>query len=98
MAHTIAIILVVVLATIVSYYMLRMSLSLTASMARVRRAGNQQAREFRRAGVTLPKFLKARVSRQDSSSLISTRAGVSLRSSRNGLSVRETRTIAKDVI
>lgn len=84
-------------AIVVLPFAVYMSLSLTAALARVKRAGAAQTREFRRAGVHWQSFLKARVRRQDSGSLIPTRAGVSLRSTAAGLELEETRTIAKDV-
>jgi len=72
-------------------------MSLMAAAARVRRGGQAQSREFARAGVKLRPFIGARVRRQDSGSLISTRAGIRIRSTSSGLVVGETRTIAKDV-
>lgn len=74
-----------------------MLLSFTAALARVQRAGRSEARQFRRAGVTLARFRAATVQRQDSGSLVPTRAGLSIRSNASGLVVEETRTVAKDV-
>lgn len=72
-------------------------MSFTAALAQVRRSGRSEARQFRQAGVTLKRFRTARVQRQDSGSLVPTRAGLSLRSTVDGLVVEETRTVAKDV-
>ncbi|MGP7795613.1 hypothetical protein [Sphingomonas sp. CLY1604] len=72
-------------------------MSLLAATARVWRGGRSQSREFERAGVTLRPLLRAEVRRQDSGSLISTRAGIRIRSTSKGIVVGETRTIAKDV-
>ena len=96
MTHLIAF-LALVVSAIFAFIMIHMSLSLTAAVGRVRRAGRQQAREFSRAGFTVGRFRTARVAKQDSSSMISTRAGMSLSSTSEGLVVKKTRTIAKDV-
>lgn len=72
-------------------------LSFTAALAQVRRSGTSEARQFRLAGVTFERFRTAGVQRQDSGSLVPTRAGLSLRSTTKGLVVEETRTVAKDV-
>lgn len=72
-------------------------LSFTAALAQVRRSGASEARQFRLAGVTFGLFRTAKIQRQDSGSLVPTRAGVSLRSTTKGLVVEETRTVAKDV-
>lgn len=72
-------------------------LSFTTALAQVRRSGRSEARQFRLAGVTFGRFRAAKVLRQDSGSLVSTRAGLSLRSTSGGLIVEETRTVAKDV-
>jgi hypothetical protein len=72
-------------------------MSLVSALARVGRGGTGEAREFARAKVGLKQLFGASVRKQDSGSLIATRAGISLRSSTAGLQVNETRTVAKDV-
>lgn len=90
----IALAIVAVLALPMLIYLF---MSLMAALTRVGRGGRAEAREFKRAGVGLKDFLNASVRKQDSGSMISTRAGISLRSTAKGLKVRETRTVAKDV-
>ncbi|KQN34770.1 hypothetical protein ASG37_15730 [Sphingomonas sp. Leaf407] len=76
---------------------LSLFMALVAALAHVWRGGTAEAREFARAGIGLPQFFGASVAKQDSGSLISTRAGISLRVTDKGLLVNETRTVAKDV-
>ena len=87
----------IVLAAIALPTFVYLFMSLMAASARVWRGGRAEAREFQRAGVRFRPFILARVRRQDSGSLISTRAGIRIRSTSEGLVVGETRTIAKDV-
>lgn len=72
-------------------------MSLIAAAARIWRGGLADAREFARAGVTLPHFWDATVRKQDSSSLVPTRAGVGVMFKNGKFVIRETRTISKDV-
>jgi hypothetical protein len=72
-------------------------MSLMAAAARIWRGGASEALEFDRAGVGWRSLWRANVRRQDSGSLISTRAGIRMRSGAGGLKVGETRTIAKDM-
>jgi hypothetical protein len=73
-------------------------MSLMAATARVWRGGENEAREFALAQVDLGAFLAGKVDRQDSSSLIPTRAGIRIRATQDGhFVVAETRTISKDV-
>lgn len=92
MRMTIAIFAILVLPLMIYLFM-----SLMAALTRVGRGGRAEAREFKRAGMGLTEFINASVRKQDSGSMISTRAGISLRSTADGLKVRETRTVAKDV-
>jgi hypothetical protein len=77
--------------------LLWLTMSLLAAAARVWRGGIADAREFSRAGVTLSRFLRAQVRRQDSGSLVPTRAGVGVRYKNGKFVIRETRTISKDI-
>lgn len=88
---------VLVAAILALPFFVYLFMSLMAATARVRRGGTDEAREFARAGVTLGRYLTARVDRQDSSSLVPTRAGIGIKATPNGFVVRETRTISKDV-
>jgi hypothetical protein len=72
-------------------------LSLIAATARVWRGGLTDAREFDRAGVNLTRFFRARVRKQDSSSLVPTRAGIGVSYRDGKFKVRETRTVSKDI-
>lgn len=72
-------------------------MSLIAAAARIWRGGLSDAREFERAEVSLRRFFTATVDRQDSSSLVPTRAGIGVRYENDSFHVRETRTISKDV-
>ena len=72
-------------------------ISMTAAFARVVRGGSNTASEFHRAGFTLKSFLFAEVRRQDSGSLVPTRAGIKARVRKGKIEVVETRTISKDV-
>lgn len=75
----------------------RLVLALTACLKRIWKGGVAQSRDFARAQVTFDNFTHARVPRQDSGSLIPTRAGLSVRSTRSGVRIAETRTVAKDI-
>ncbi|MCC6828267.1 MAG: hypothetical protein IT550_08575 [Novosphingobium sp.] len=72
-------------------------MSLVAAWARVWRGGVADAREFDRADFSLRRFFRAQVDRQDSSSLVPTRAGIGLRYEKGQFKVRKTRTVSKDV-
>jgi hypothetical protein len=73
-------------------------MSLLAAIARIWRGGPSEAREFALAHVDLRSFLGGKVDRQDSSSLVPTRAGIKIKATKDGrFVVRETRTISKDV-
>lgn len=72
-------------------------MSLVSALARVGRGGPGEAREFARARFGLKQFFGASMRKQDSGSLIATRAGISLRGTPTGVKVTETRTVAKDV-
>lgn len=85
------------LALVIFLFLLRLVVALVAALVRVWRGGLDEAREFDRAGVELPRLWQARVRRQDSSSLVPTRAGIGVRFADGKFQVRETRTISKDV-
>jgi hypothetical protein len=89
--------MVLITAIVLLPFAVRFCLSLVAAAGQVWRGGKDEAREFQRAGVTLGRFWKAKVDRQDYSSLVPTRAGVGVKFGAKGFSVRETRTISKDV-
>jgi len=72
-------------------------MSMAAATSHVIRGGFSGAREFSRAGFTLGRFFSATVRRQDSSSLVPTRAGVRARVRNGRIVVSETRAISKDV-
>ncbi|WP_174291163.1 hypothetical protein [Sphingomonas bacterium] len=72
-------------------------MSLVAATARVWKGGVADAREFQRAGFRLLPFLRAGVRRQDSGSLVPTRAGVRAGVRRGRIFVAETRAVSKDV-
>ena len=89
---------VILISAIVALpFLVLLFMSLMVAMARVWRGGPREAREFARAGVDLRRFLSARVLRQDSSSLVPTRAGIGIRATPDGFVVRETRALSKDV-
>ncbi|MGF7156270.1 hypothetical protein [Novosphingobium gossypii] len=89
--------MMILVAIIALPLLLWLLMSLVAAMARIWRGGTAEAREFGRAGVTLPRFMFAKVRRQDSSSLVPTRAGVGVRYRNGKFVIRETRTISKDI-
>ena len=72
-------------------------MSIAAATSHVFRGGSADAGEFSRAGFTLRRFFSATVRRQDSSSLVPTRAGVRARVRNGRIVVSETRAISKDV-
>jgi hypothetical protein len=79
-------------------FLIYFMMSLMTATARVWRGGRSEAREFALARVDLRAFVGGTVNRQDSSSLIPTRAGIKIRANKaGGFDVRETRTISKDV-
>ena len=78
-------------------FLVHLFMSLMAAAARISRGGRSESRDFQRAGVNWYTLWHAKVRRQDSGSLISTRAGIRIGSSPDGIRVGETRTIAKDV-
>jgi hypothetical protein len=79
-------------------FLIYFMMSLMVATARVWRGGRSEAREFALAHVDLRAFLGGSVDRQDSSSLIPTRAGIRIKANKDGrFEVRETRTISKDV-
>ena len=86
---------------IVAFFALPLSIwcmmSMAAATSHVFRGGSAGAREFDRAGFTLKRFLFATMRRQDSGSLVSTRAGVRARVRNGRIVVAETRAISKDV-
>ncbi len=84
------------LALVLLPFMIQLFMSMMAAAGRVWRGGADDAREFSRAGVTLGRFLSASVHKQDSSSLVPTRAGIGVTATADGFRVRETRTISKD--
>lgn len=85
------------LAIVTLPFTIRLALSMFAAAGHVWRGGRDEAREFSRAGVTLRRFVFATVQRQDSSSLVPTRAGVGVTATASGFVVRETRTISKEI-
>jgi len=89
--------IIVVIAAAALPLLLWLLMSLVAAAARIWRGGLADAREFERAGVTVSAFVRAKVRRQDSSSLVPTRAGIGVRYKNGEFKVRETRTISKDV-
>ncbi len=84
-------------ALVLFLMLMRLLVALVAATVRVVRGGTDDAREFDRAGVGLERFWKAEVRKQDSSSLVPTRAGIGVRFKNGQFEVRETRTISKDV-
>lgn len=90
--------IIVIVALVALPFFMRLCLSLIAAAARVWRGGNDEAREFARAGFDFRSFLSASVRKQDSSSLVPTRAGIAVTVRSNEFVVRETRTISKDII
>ena len=87
----------VAIAVLLTPLLIYLFMSLVSAMTRVKRGGPGEAREFARAGFGLKQFFGASVKKQDSGSLIATRAGISLRGTPAGVKVSETRTVAKDV-
>lgn len=89
--------LAVLFALIAIPVLIHLFMSLVSALARVGRGGSGEAREFARAHFGLKQFFGASMRKQDSGSLIATRAGISLRGTPTGVKVTETRTVAKDV-
>lgn len=78
-------------------FLLWLFMSMVAAFVRVLRGGKSEAREFARSGLTLRTFWAAKVDRQDSGSMIPTRAGIGVSYKNGKFIVRETRTISKDI-